>query len=235
MRLLLIRHGQTPQNVIGSLDTAFPGAELTDLGHQQAHAIPGALGSVLEGALPTPAGIYASRLVRTQLTAQPLSRALDLDVAVQSGLEEISAGDYELRHDEEAVLAYVTCLASWIQGDLGCVMPGGTDGHEFVGRYTDALGRIAAAHGPDDLVAVFSHGAAIRVFTSWATGLTPEQAKELRIANTGGGLLEGDPHTGWVLRHWISHPIGGAHLIDVAARDLSGKPPAAAKAEARAH
>lgn len=237
MRLLLIRHGQTPHNVIGSLDTAFPGAGLTDLGHRQAQAIPGALDGVFSTGSPADgrlAGVYASPLVRTQLTARPLSQALDLDVAVQPGLEEISAGDYELRHDEEAVLAYVTCLASWIQGDLDSSLPGGTDGHEFLGRYTEALTRIAGAHGPDDLVTVFSHGAAIRVFTSWATGLTPEQAKDLRIANTGGGLLEGDPSSGWVLRHWSSKPIGGGHLIDGAAQDVSGKATEEAKAEARA-
>ena len=32
MRLLLIRHGQTPSNVLGLLDTAVPGPGLTDLG-----------------------------------------------------------------------------------------------------------------------------------------------------------------------------------------------------------
>lgn len=238
MRLLLIRHGQTPYNVVGALDTAFPGAGLTELGQRQAQAIPGALPGVLAPELAAEdglAGIYASPLVRTQLTAQPLSDALGLGLEVQSGLEEISAGDYELRHDEEAILAYVTVLTSWLQGDLDAAIPGGSDGHEFLGRYTGALTRIAGAHGPDDLVAVFSHGAAIRVFTSWAAGLSPEETRDLRIANTGGGLLEGDPGTGWQLRHWISHPIGGAHLVDVAAQDISGKATRAAEAEARTH
>ena len=43
MRLLLIRHGQTPANVRGELDTAHPGPGLTALGFRQAAAIPAAL------------------------------------------------------------------------------------------------------------------------------------------------------------------------------------------------
>ena len=38
MRLMLIRHGQTPSNVLGLLDTAIPGPGLTDLGREQAAA-----------------------------------------------------------------------------------------------------------------------------------------------------------------------------------------------------
>lgn len=229
MRLLLVRHGQTPHNLTGALDTAYPGAVLTDLGHRQARALPGTLAD--DGV----SGIYASRLVRTQLTAQPLSEALGLEVPVLPGLEEISAGDFELRRDEEAILGFVHCVVDWIEGDLDRAMPGGSDGHEFVGRYTEALTRIADAHGPDDLVTVFSHGAAIRVFTCWATGLTSEQAKDLHISNTGAGLLEGDPRTGWELRRWVSEPIGGAHLLDPSAHDITGESTEDAEAEAIDH
>ncbi|MHA7280954.1 hypothetical protein ACX80H_14535 [Arthrobacter sp. MDT2-2] len=36
----MIRHGQTPNNVTGHLNTAFPGAGLSALGKQQALAAP---------------------------------------------------------------------------------------------------------------------------------------------------------------------------------------------------
>lgn len=226
MRLLLIRHGQTPYNVTGSLDTAFPGAGLTDLGRRQARAVPEALRA------DTVAGVYVSPLVRTHLTAEPLSRHLGMDYAIEAGLEEISAGDFELRNDKEAILGYVLTVAGWIEGDLDRVMPGGSDGHEFLGRYQGALDRIAAAHGPDDLVTVFSHGAAIRVFTAIATGLGTEQARDLHISNTGASLLTGAPHTGWRLERWVSEPLGGAHLLDDAAHDITGESTEEAEAEA---
>ena len=68
MRLLLIRHGQTPHNVTGALDTAYPGAGLTELGQRQAAAVPASLADEDVSA------VYASPLVRTQLTGTPLAQ-----------------------------------------------------------------------------------------------------------------------------------------------------------------
>lgn len=217
MRLLLIRHGQTPHNVNGALDTAFPGAGLTPLGEAQARAVPGALADL------EVAGVYASRLVRTQLTATPLAASRGLDVDVREGLEEISAGSLELRTDAEAVQRYATCLATWMRGDLEHTMPGGTNGHEFFARYDAALRAIAAQHGRDDTIAVFSHGAAIRVYTALRAGLPPAVSTELRIMNTGMGLLQGDPETGWELVRWSSEPLGGLELEDYQAHDVTGE------------
>ncbi|HEY1158028.1 MAG TPA: phosphoglycerate mutase family protein, partial [Arthrobacter sp.] len=43
MKLLLIRHGETPGNVLGQLDTDHPGPGLTELGERQAEAMARAL------------------------------------------------------------------------------------------------------------------------------------------------------------------------------------------------
>ncbi len=67
MRLLLIRHGQTPANVHGILDAEVPGPGLTELGQRQAEALPTALAD---------RGIerlFVSSMLRTQLTAAPLA------------------------------------------------------------------------------------------------------------------------------------------------------------------
>lgn len=113
MRLLQVRHGQTPNNVIGALDTDIIGAELTDLGHAQAEAVPLALKEYDVTA------IYATPKVRTQLTAAPLARARGLEVQIQSGLEEVSAGALMMRSDEEAVHGYGETLVAWMHGELG--------------------------------------------------------------------------------------------------------------------
>lgn len=217
MRLLLIRHGQTPHNVTGALDTAFPGAGLTPLGLAQARAIPEAL------AAEDVAGIYASTLVRTQLTAAPLAESRALDVEVRAGLEEIPAGELELRADSDAVHSYAGCLVGWMRGDLERSMPGGVTGDEFYGRYDTALRTIAKGHDPDDTVVVFSHGAAIRVYTALAARLDPEVSTELRIMNTGMGVLDGHPETGWELARWFSEPLGGLELEDRRAHDVTGE------------
>lgn len=215
--MLLIRHGQTPHNVTGALDTAFPGAGLTPLGRSQARAIPAAL------AEEDIAGIYASRLVRTQLTAAPVAESRGLEVDVCTGLEEVSAGELELRADPDAVHAYAGCLARWMHGDLEHRLPGGDTGHEFCSRYEAALRTIAEKHGSDDTVVVFSHGAAIRVYCAIAARLHPEVSTELRIMNTGMGMLEGHPESGWQLAGWTSEPLGGLELEDRQAHDVTGE------------
>ena len=91
MRLLLIRHGQTPHNVTGALDTAYPGAGLTELGQRQAAAVPAALADEDVSA------VYASPLVRTQLTGAPLAQERSLEVRVREGLEEIAAGNVSVQ------------------------------------------------------------------------------------------------------------------------------------------
>ncbi|HKU10200.1 MAG TPA: histidine phosphatase family protein [Sinomonas sp.] len=217
MRLLLIRHGQTPSNVRGALDTAFPGAGLTPLGEAQARAVPDAL------AHERIAGVYASPLVRTQLTAGPLGGTLGADVRVQPGLEEISAGGLEMRSDPDAVESYGECLVAWMRGELERPMSKGPTGRDFLARYDSAVREIAGAHLGSDTVALFSHGAAIRVYGAVISGMEGDAAAELMIMNTGMCVLEGSPESGWVLEEWRSEPLGGLELEDLTARDVTGE------------
>ena len=227
MRLYLIRHGQTPANVAGELDTAPPGAGLTDLGRAQA------AGVVHAFARETVTGVHASPLVRTQLTAAPLAEAHGLDVRVQPGLEEVRAGDFEMRADDEAVAAYLGTLAAWMLGDLDRRMPGSHDGHAFLERYDAAVRAVAAGRGDDDTVVAFSHGAAIRTWTALrAAGVDARVTTERRIMNTGAVVLTGDPDRGWRLHRWSSEPLGGADLADHAAHDVTGDSADEALAEA---
>lgn len=204
MRLLLIRHGQTPSNVTGALDTAFPGAGLTDLGERQAAAIPEAL---VEEQI---AAVAVSPLVRTGLTAAPLAARVGAEVRVQPGLEEISAGRWEMSVDRAAVAAYRAALVAWVDGDLAHALPDAPDGAEFLERF-DA-GVLAAVSGlADDATAVVvSHGAAIRTWTSVRTGVSLVHG--VSMPNTAMAVLEGDPDAGWSLRDYVSRPVGGTHL-----------------------
>jgi broad specificity phosphatase PhoE len=228
MRLLLIRHGQTPNNVAGALDTARPGAGLTALGQAQAGAIPLALAG------EEIAGVYASPLVRTQLTAAPLAGTLGLDVRVTEGLEEIAAGGFEMRTDEESVRAYIETVASWAGGEVDRPMPGGGDGRAFFERYDAAIRAIAEAHRPDATVAAVSHGAAIRLWAATrGANVDTLEAIQRRLMNTGLAALEGDPDRGWELVRWQAEPLGGLDLQDLIAHDVTGDPEDEAVEEAR--
>ena len=215
MRLLLIRHGQTPANLLGQLDTAHPGPGLTDLGERQARAIPEALRF---DSIDT---IFASTLQRTQLTAQPLALDRGIDIQVTDGLHEIEAGTLERRSDHPSVRRYMETVFAWGAGNLDVEMPGGTDGHAFFARY-DADIAEAAASGAT--VAVFSHGAAIRVWAAArAVNVPPMFAGLHDLDNTGVVELSGSPDDGWTLLSWAGVPLGGKPLTDADAVDPTGE------------
>ncbi|GAA1135981.1 histidine phosphatase family protein [Nocardioides aquiterrae] len=213
MRLILVRHGETPSNVMGALDTARPGATLTALGHRQAAAIPPVLSD------QPVAAVHASPLVRTQLTAAPLAAALGLEVRVTEGLEEISAGALEMHTSAASIDAYADTVAAWIAGDLDATMPGGGDGHAFVARFDGAVRALSSGHAENATVVAFSHGAAIRTFAARHGG-----PRDGRLLNTGAVVLDGAPTGRWTVTHWSRDPLGGSHLADDIAIDPTGDP-----------
>ncbi|PWI10368.1 histidine phosphatase family protein [Streptomyces sp. NWU339] len=201
MRLLLVRHGQTPSNLKHLLDTAEPGPGLTPLGQEQAAALPDALAEERIDAL------YASTLLRAQLTAAPLATRTGLEVRVRDGIRELSAGDLEMRGDAEASETYLTTAFAWSAGDTGLRMPGGENGVEALGRY-DAVVEEAAATGAET-VAMVSHGAAIRMWVAArAENVDVDFASAHALRNTGVVILSGAPGEGWWVRRWEEHSIG---------------------------
>ncbi|MFI2486962.1 histidine phosphatase family protein [Promicromonospora kroppenstedtii] len=217
MRLLLLRHGQTPSNVKGLLDTAVPGPGLTLLGEKQAAAVPGALRDREIGA------IAVSSMIRTSFTAAPLAKDRGIEPVKLPGLREIEAGDLEMADSHEAHLRYLDTLFAWARGDVSRAMPGAPDGRAFLQRYDDAIAQLAA-QGADSVVAV-SHGAAIR---AWAAarvgGVDVDHAERTPLANTGTVEVEGDPESGWRLVSWVAEPVGGAELAPLVADDPTGEP-----------
>jgi probable phosphoglycerate mutase len=212
MRLLLIRHGETPDNVAGALGTVIPGPGLSPLGERQAAAIPAALAHESIDA------IYVSRMLRTHLTAAPLAAARGIEPVELPGVHEISAGHLEGRSDEEAVRAYMGTLLSWWHDPEARV---GESGTEFFSRYDADVQRIASEH--DGTVAVFSHGAAIRVWSSRsAANLDEENTRNRTLSNTGMVALEGSPAAGWEAVSWHDEPLGGSRLDDTSAPDPTG-------------
>jgi broad specificity phosphatase PhoE len=215
MRLLLIRHGQTPDNARGALGAVVPGPGLTPLGREQAAAVPHALAS------ETIEAIYVSSMVRTHETAAPLADALGITPAVLPGLREISAGSLEQRSDEEAIRLYMGTIFSWAD-DMTARIPDAESGYEFYERFNEAIGEIATRH--DGTVAVFSHGAAIRAWASWASrNVGAEFSRANHLENTAVVIVEGSPDDGWIARQWADAPLGGAELEDATALDPTGE------------
>lgn len=206
MRLILLRHGQTPSNVAGVLDTAPPGPGLTDLGRRQAAAVPEAL-----AAQPIDA-IFASNQLRALQTASPLADARRLDVAVLSGLREIAAGDLEMAGDADSIHCYIGTLMSWLDGDLARRIPGGPNGFQMLERFDAAIDGIVREVGGAGSAVAVSHGAAIRVWATSRAVSGPDPDLHRHLDNTGAVVLDRAAAGDWRVVSWSSEAIGGKAL-----------------------
>ena len=220
MRLLLMRHGQTHANVSGELDTAHPGVDLNDLGQAQALAACRAIaGERLDA-------IYVSSRLRTHQTAAPAAADRGLTLTQLEGLEEIGAGEFEMRSDHDAVAGYIGSVVTWLEGDLTHRMPGAETGEEFLARFDAAVRTIVAAR--HEAALIVSHGAAMRTWVSSRMEHHPVAPPATQpLHNTALIVLEGDFDAGWRMVSWQGHPVGGAtpdapSLDDPAAEDPTG-------------
>jgi broad specificity phosphatase PhoE len=207
VRLILVRHGQTASNVEHVIDTVVPGPVLTELGQQQAAAVPDALRTERIDA------IFASTQRRAQQTAAPLAADRGLEVRVRDGIREVTAGDFEGLGDKASVHDFVSTEFAWVRGETERRMPGGEDGRETLGRF-DAVVREASEAGLSSVVMV-SHGSIIRTWAgARANNIDVAFVRENPLHNTGIVVLEGTPDSGWSVRSWLDRAIGGDALDD---------------------
>jgi len=198
MTLTFIRHAESQANHDGIIDTSVPGPHITDpTGQQQAQLIAEAL------APNDHDGIYASNMIRTQETAQPLATLLSLPIVVLPGLREISAGIFEGSSEDDGLgrLGYALAPALWTLGLRSVPVLGATDGNDFDARVDEAI-RVIYDSG-DRNPAVFSHGATIMFWTMMNVD-NPDLGLLLshQLDNTGVVVIKGSPEDGWTLVSW---------------------------------
>lgn len=200
MRVTFVRHGQSAGNASGLIDTSTPGPVLTQLGQTQARAVAERLGVNNYDA------IYGSTMVRTQLTAAPMSQVLRLPIQVLPGLQEIEAGVFEGTPESQAANGYAKFPLAWtFAGQRDLRIPGSINGHEFDARVDGALQAIY--DNGDRNAVVFSHGGTIMFWTMMnAKNLTTEQKLDLlrnySLKNTDYVVIEGNAEDGWTLVNW---------------------------------
>ena len=200
MRVTFVRHGQSAGNASGLIDTSTPGPVLTPTGHEQSQTIVGVLGDNNYDA------VYASTMVRTQLTAAPMSQYLGLPIHVLAGLQEIEAGVFEGTPESQAQTGYGLFPLAWaIQGNRDLRIPGSIDGNEFDARVDGALQTIY--DNGDRNPVIFSHGGAIMFWTMMnAQNLTAAEKIDLLrtapLSNTNYVIVEGNAEDGWTLVNW---------------------------------
>jgi broad specificity phosphatase PhoE len=200
MRLFLIRHGQTTSNVRHLLDTADPGAALTDLGRDQAEALVEALAGEPIDVL------MASTLLRAQQTATPLALARALPLGVRDGIREIGAGDLEMRGDVASAARYRATTLDWAAGDLGSRIPGAGSARDMLAAFDEVVAEVESS-GTETAVLV-SHGAAIVTWAAVrAANVDVAFVAGNPLANTGIVILEGSGAARWLALSWSGDPV----------------------------
>ncbi|MFD5868461.1 histidine phosphatase family protein [Corynebacterium sp. NPDC060344] len=149
-RLILIRHGQTHANIARILDTALPGAPLTDHGMIQARR----LGRVLLPSWERMSEIVTSHALRARQTGAGSVAGLHhlagpgVRLRHEAGLHEVQAGEIEGRSDFDAHRRFMEIFHGWLHGDFAAKVPGGESADDVLARYLPVL-RTLVAEGRD--------------------------------------------------------------------------------------
>ncbi len=215
-RLVLLRHGQTHGNVERRLDTRPPGAELTDLGRDQARAFARALPK-------PPALIVHSVATRAVQTACEIREEISTDVNGRitaagggvtigadelEGIHEVQVGDLENRGDDAAHEDFNAIYRRWHGGEHGLPLPGGETAYHVLDRYLPVLHGLRMRYLEDDAfrgdIVVVSHGAAIRLVAAVLAGVAGRFAVDHHLANTESVVLAPITEGRWSCLRWGS-------------------------------
>lgn len=197
--LTFVRHAESLGNASGFIDTSTPGPPLSALGWVQAYSEAPAL------AAHGYDGVYASTMVRTQQTAQPVADLLGEPVVVLPGLREIEAGDFE-GQPEAATGGYFAAPEQWLRGDRGARIPGSIDGDEFDARFDTAVQQIYDSGAVNPVA--FAHAGSIMLWVTMnVDNPDPALLFERTLPNTGRVVLTGNPTVGWTLLEWDGLPV----------------------------
>jgi broad specificity phosphatase PhoE len=186
MRLILVRHGQTPHNADG-LVQGRADIPLSELGRQQAAAIAAALaGEAI-------AAIVSSPLRRARDTAALIAATRGLTVSEEPDLIEMNVGVMEGLSGAEMRSRYPHVLQRWLEpGGTAVPLPGGESLAAVQERAWRAVTRLHQRY-PTDTVVVVTHNFVIVSLVCQVIGLPLDGFRRFRIDVASRTTLEVGP------------------------------------------
>jgi broad specificity phosphatase PhoE len=174
--LIIVRHGQTSANAAGLL-LGRADLPLTELGRRQA--------SALAAALPVPARVVSSPLLRARQTAAAFGRPVEVD-------ERWIEMDYG-RLDCQAVAAVPGDVWERWRADCHFVPAGGESLAAVGARVREACVALSAAVTEADVVVV-THVSPIKAAIAWALGAGDEVAWRMFVEDASVCRIAVGPH-----------------------------------------
>jgi broad specificity phosphatase PhoE len=178
MRLLLVRHGATANN----LEARFTGqsdVDLSPLGELQAEALGRRLASE-----ETLDAVISSDLSRALATAEAIVRYRQLPMSIDQDLREISMGEWEGLTYAEVVERDPIRAAEWRADSLHVAPPGGETTYQLRDRLIRAFDRWRAIY-PDASIVWVTHGGVIGVLLCHLLGMDLGHRWQFRRDNAG--------------------------------------------------
>lgn len=193
-RLILVRHGETTDNVRG-IAQGWSDSELSPRGRKQIDLLATRVSSM------GPQGLWSSTLPRAIRTAEAIGAQLGLEPSFLDDLREMHCGEWEgipfldVRKNQPDI--YRRWAASPHEP-----CPGGESYHDVQVRMVRALERVdASTDGSSSTVVLVSHGTAIRVLATALLNVPLEVARSFAQDNAALNVFEyRNPR--WILRTW---------------------------------
>ncbi|MCS7207420.1 MAG: histidine phosphatase family protein [Dehalococcoidia bacterium] len=191
MRLLLVRHGETPANRDGRVQGHSPEG-LTPLGQHQAHSA----ARLLKGYAPT--ALYTSPLPRARQTARIIAQHLGLEPLPLPALAEMHLGEVDGLTVAQLQQRYPAFMSAWRADPARAVAPGGESLQEVQERAWHALEDLLHRHPHETVVAV-SHNFTILALLTRALGLPLQGFRHFHLDLGGIVVLARGREGQWVL------------------------------------
>jgi broad specificity phosphatase PhoE len=164
MRLIFIRHGETPWNV--TLQYQGQGnVPLNERGREQARRAAERLRRLDVVAL------YSSDIVRAWETAAIVGAAIGREPVAAPEIREIDVGQWEGHTPEELYRRFPDHMAEYKRDPARTVRLGGESYAQLQARALVFLTRIQERHAQGEVVAAVSHGGTIRAILCHVIGL----------------------------------------------------------------
>jgi broad specificity phosphatase PhoE len=164
MRLLLVRHGETPWNVTLQYQ-GQANVPLNERGFEQARRCAERLARYEATTL------YSSDVRRAWQTAEVIGAALKLTPVAMPELREIDVGQWEGHTPEELYRRFPDHMAEYKRDPARTVRLGGESYAQLQARALVALNQIQERHAHGEVLVAVSHGGTIRALLCHVIGL----------------------------------------------------------------
>ena len=183
MKEYLIRHARTTANE----ERRFVGWEDVDLseqGHLQAEKLSARFQDIEIAAL------FSSDLLRAVKTAEAVGRDQGIKPEKKSILRELHFGEWEGLTHEEIMFSYGKEMRRWSGNPFQNSPPGGESFRQVGARMERFLGSLSPPVNNNAVIAIVSHGGAIRSILHKYMGLNERDIWNIHVENTSVSLLQ---------------------------------------------